>query len=177
MAQRGARWIVAARSVIPSGVLEMSARRSPGTGGCRPLRHISYFRAVDGVPAPGAFSRATVHNGLVYVSGTGADNDTAGGAVPEMTAAEETLRALENVATILRATGSSPDQIVSASMLLSNRDDYAECNAAYVDFFSKHGGPELPARSTALWGVPTTAKVAFSVVAVQPDPSAAQYTE
>ena len=50
-------------------------------------------------------------------------------------------------------------------MLLSDPNDYAECNGAYVEFFAEHGGAELPSRSTALWGVPTTAKVAFSVIA------------
>ena len=127
---------------------------------------ISYLPSVDGVPAPGAFSRATVHNGMVYVSGTGgASNDTASGAVQEMTAGAETWAALESVAAILRAAGSSPDRIVSATMLLSDKADYAACNEAYVRFFGLHGGPELPSRSTALWAVPTTAKVAFSCVA------------
>ena len=42
------------------------------------VRHVV---AVDGVPPPGAFSRATVYNGLVYVSGTGASNDTGSGEV------------------------------------------------------------------------------------------------
>lgn len=128
---------------------------------------VMHLASIDGVPKPGAFSRATVHNGLVYVSGTGAGNDTADGTVPEASAFDETLGALENVATILRAAGSSPERIVVATMLLSNKDDYAECNRAYVQFFADRGvGAErLPARSSALWAVPTCAKVAFSAVA------------
>jgi len=143
----------------------------PGTAG-RPtaiahataeVRHIA---AVEGVPPPGAFSRATVHNGMVYVSGTGASNDTATGEVIAASAFDETRGALENVAAVLRAAGSAPERIVVASMLLTDKDDYAECNRAYVDFFAQRGLAErLPARSTAMWGVPTTAKVAFSVVA------------
>ena len=51
-------------------------------------------------------------------------------------------------------------------MLLTDRADYAECNRAYVDYFASHALAErLPARSSALWAVPTEAKVAFSVVA------------
>ena len=63
--------------------------------------------------------------------------------------------------------GSSTDQIVSATMLLTERADYAEANKAYLEFFKQEVGEQapLPARATALWGVPTTAKVAFSVVA------------
>ena len=51
-------------------------------------------------------------------------------------------------------------------MLLTDKEDYAECNRAYVQFFRERGVVELPARSTAMWGVPTTAKVAFSAVAI-----------
>ena len=79
----------------------------------------------------------------------------------------ETRAALENIAKILAAAGSSPDRIVTATMLLTDKDDYAKCNTAYCDYFREHGGAELPARSTALWGVPTSARVAFSVVAAK----------
>lgn len=130
-------------------------------------RAIGYIPEVEGVPAAGAFSRATTLGDMVYVSGTGASNDTATGLIEDMSAGEETTRALENVGRILRAAGSAPHRIVSATMLLTNKDDYKACNQAYVDFFAEHGGAELPARSTALWGVPTTAKVAFSVVATK----------
>ena len=79
---------------------------------------------------------------------------------------DETLGALENVAAILRAAGSAPERIVVATMLLTDKQDYAECNRAYVQFFAERGlARRLPARSTAMWAVPTTAKVAFSVVA------------
>ena len=131
-----------------------------------PPSAITHIPQVDGVPPPGAFSRATVHNGLVYVSGTGASNDTATGEVREGTAFEEARGALENVEIILRAAGSAPEHIVVATMLLTNKEDYAECNRGYVDFFAERGLAErLPARSSALWAVPTSAKVAFSVVA------------
>ena len=48
------------------------ARRSTALG----QRQITYLGAVTGVPASGAFSRATTHDGMVYVSGTGGANDT-----------------------------------------------------------------------------------------------------
>lgn len=131
----------------------------------RPITHIA---SVAGVPAPGAFSRATVHGGLVYVSGTGASNDDTGTikGKAEATAFDETKSALENIDKILAAVGSSTERIVNAQMLLTNKDDYAECNRAYVEYFAERGlADKLPSRSSALWAVPTTAKVAFSVVA------------
>ena len=121
---------------------------------------IDYFNPAD-APAPGAFSRATRANGFVFVSGTGAGNDI-GGSPRAGTPAEETRWALENVAAILRAAGSSMDRIVQVTMLITDPADYHEINAEYV----KHFPEELPARHTARFGVPTSAKVAFACVAV-----------
>ena len=121
--------------------------------------HIRHLVNVPNTPPAGAFSRATVHNGMVYVSGTGASsNDTAsGGAVTAeiegTTAYSETRGALENITTILQAAGSEPERIVVATMLLTDKSDYAECNRAYVDFFAERGlAGKLPARSSALRG-------------------------
>ena len=124
---------------------------------------IEFFNPPD-APAPGAFSRATRAAGLVFVSGTGAGNDT-GGAAPSGTAAEQTRAALENVAAILRAAGSSLERVVQMTLLITDPADYREINAEYVKHFS--GG--LPARHTARFGVPTTAKVAFACIALAGD--------
>jgi 2-iminobutanoate/2-iminopropanoate deaminase len=124
---------------------------------------IEFFNPPD-APASGAFSRATRAAGLVFVSGTGAGNDT-GGAAPGGTAAEQTSRALENVAAILRAAGSSLERVVQMTLLITDPADYREINAEYVKHFP--GG--LPARHTARFGVPTTAKVAFACIALAGD--------
>lgn len=124
---------------------------------------IEFFDPAD-APAPGAFSRATRAAGLVFVSGTGAGNDT-GGAAREGTAAQQTQWALENVEAILRAAGSSLDRVVQVTLLIQDPADYREINAEYV----KHFPNGLPARHTARFGVPTTAKVAFACIALGPD--------
>jgi 2-iminobutanoate/2-iminopropanoate deaminase len=121
---------------------------------------IEFFNPPD-APAPGAFSRATRAAGLVFVSGTGAGNDT-GGRPRAGTAAEQTRWALENIATILRAAGSSLDRVVQVTMLITDPADYHEINAEYVKHFPKG----LPARHTARFGVPTAAKVAFACIAL-----------
>jgi 2-iminobutanoate/2-iminopropanoate deaminase len=121
---------------------------------------IDHFDPPD-APPPGAFSRATRAAGLVFVSGTGAGNDI-GGAAREGTAAEETRWALENLAAVLRAAGSSLDRVVQVSMLINDPADYHAINAEYV----RHFAGRLPARHTARWGVPTKAKVAFACVAL-----------
>lgn len=161
-------------AVVSALLKQRSLFGSLSIGGDAPSEHpdpeqapeVRHIVAVDGVPPPGGFSRATVHNGVVYVSGTGGSNDTATGEVVAALAFDEARGALENIAAVLRAARSSPERIVVATMLLTDKEDYAECNRAYVEFFAERGLEErLPARSTAMWGVPTKAKVAFSVVA------------
>jgi len=129
---------------------------------------IEFFNPTD-APAPGAFSRATRAAGLVFVSGTGAGNDI-GGARREGTAAEQTSWALDNVAAILRAAGSSLDRVVQVTLLIQDPADYHEINAEYVRRFPNG----LPARHTARFGVPTRAKVAFACIALGPEGSQAR---
>jgi 2-iminobutanoate/2-iminopropanoate deaminase len=124
---------------------------------------IEFFNPSD-APSPGAFSRATRAAGLVFVSGTGAGNDI-GGTAREGTATEQTRWALENVEAVLRAAGSSLDRVVQMTLLIQDPADYREINAEYVKHFPKG----LPARHTARFGVPTTAKVAFACIALAPD--------
>ena len=129
---------------------------------------IEFFDPPD-APAPGAFSRATRAAGLVFVSGTGAGNDV-GGNAREGTAAEQTRWALENVAAILAAAGSSLERVVQVTLLIQDPADYHEINAEYVTHFPNG----LPARHTARFGVPTTAKVAFACIALGPEAARAR---
>jgi len=121
---------------------------------------IEFFDPPD-APAPGAFSRATRAAGLVFVSGT------SGGSGPDGqpragTATQEARWAIEHVAAILKAASSSLDAVVQVTMLITDPADYREINAEYVRHFPRG----LPARHTARFGVPTTAKVAFACIAL-----------
>lgn len=118
-----------------------------------------------GQPDPGSprpFSRATKAGGLVFVSGHSAPHDPARGIYRGETAAEQVRNALAHIAAILAEAGSSLEQVVQVTMLITDPADYAECNVEYVKHFP--GG--LPARHTARFGVPTQAKVAFSCIAL-----------
>lgn len=120
-------------------------------------------------PAPGEarpFSRAVRAGGMVYVSGASAPHDPARGIHRGATPAEEVRNSLTFIAGLLKEAGSSLDQVVQVTMLITDRADYAACNAEYVTFFP--GG--LPARHTALFGVPTEARVGFACVALAPGP-------
>lgn len=125
---------------------------------------ITFFEQPEpGSPRP--FSRATRAAGLVFVSGHSAPHDPDKGILRGVTVAEEVRNALTEVERILAAQGSSLSHIVQVSMLIRDRTDYAACNAEYVKHFP--GG--LPARHTALFGVPGDARVAFSCIALAQD--------
>ncbi len=116
-------------------------------------------------PGPGEarpFSRAVKAGGLVWVSGHSAPHDPARGIHRGDTPAEQVRNALAFIAGLLEEAGSSLDRVVQVTMLISDRADYAACNAEYVKHFP--GG--LPARHTAMFGVPTEAKVGFACVAL-----------
>ena len=116
-------------------------------------------------PGPGEarpFSRAVKAGGLVWVSGHSAPHDPARGIHRGETAAEQVRNALGFIAGLLAEAGSGLDRVVQVTMLISDRADYAACNAEYVKHFP--GG--LPARHTAMFGVPTEAKVGFACVAL-----------
>ena len=118
-----------------------------------------------GQPAPQEarpFSRAVKAGGMVWVSGHSAPHDPAQGLHRGATPAEEVRNALAFVACLLEEVGSGLDRVVQITMLISDRADYAACNAEYVRHFP--GG--LPARHTALFGVPTEARVGFACVAL-----------
>ncbi|MBX9698842.1 MAG: RidA family protein [Acetobacteraceae bacterium] len=108
------------------------------------------------------FSRAARAGGLVWVSGHSAPHDPARGILRGDTAAEQVRNALRFIAGLLEEAGSGLDRVVQVTMLISDRADYAACNAEYVKHFP--GG--LPARHTALFGVPTEANVGFACVAL-----------
>jgi 2-iminobutanoate/2-iminopropanoate deaminase len=108
------------------------------------------------------FSRATKAGGLIFVSGHSAPHDPTRGIDRGATPQDEVRNALALIREILADAGSSLDQVVQMTMLITNPTDYAACNAEYIKHFP--GG--LPARHTARFGVPTEARVGFACIAV-----------
>jgi 2-iminobutanoate/2-iminopropanoate deaminase len=107
------------------------------------------------------FSRATRAGGLVFVSGHAAPHDPAQGIDRGATATDEVHNALKLIERILIDAGSKLEQVVQVTMLMTDPNDYEECNREYV----KHFPAGLPARHTARFGVPTEARVAFACIA------------
>lgn len=108
-----------------------------GTGGKTAVR-------TDAAPgAIGPYSQGITANGLVFVSGQLGADPTAGGAVPDGVEAQA-RRALQNVAAVLEAAGSSMAQVVKTTVFLKDMDQFAAMNAVYATFFPD----PPPARST-----------------------------
>ncbi|MCL2362103.1 MAG: RidA family protein [Defluviitaleaceae bacterium] len=98
--------------------------------------------STDKAPAAiGPFSQAKVHNGVIYVSGQLPIDPTTG----EMELGDIKKQAqmvMTNVAAIVEAAGSSMDNILKATVLLTDMADFAQVNEVYASFFT--GAP--PAR-------------------------------
>src|SRR5215472_1522826 len=81
------------------------------------------------------FSPAVKAGGFVYVAGTlGTD---AAGAVAKGDLKAQTRQALENIATTLKAGGSSLANAASVMVYLRNASDFAAMNEVYTTFFPK----------------------------------------
>jgi 2-iminobutanoate/2-iminopropanoate deaminase len=115
--------------------------------------------AVDGSRPAGAYSPGIVAEGrFVFVSGQGPIRD---GAVTGATAREQTVAALENVASVLREAGATLADVVKCGVFLADLDDFAAMNGVFAEVF-----PEpLPARTTIGAALPGI-KVEIDCIAV-----------
>jgi 2-iminobutanoate/2-iminopropanoate deaminase len=100
-------------------------------------------------PSVPAYSQAIKAAGLVFVSGTG-PYDPATGDVRGVTIQEQTRQCLVNVSAILVAAGSSLEQVVSATFVLAEEDDFAGMNEEWMRWFAvdppARQGAKLPVR-------------------------------
>jgi reactive intermediate/imine deaminase len=109
--------------------------------------------------AVGAYSQGTATDDLVFTAGQ--IPMTPDGEMVEGTVAEQTDRALKNVAAVLEAGGSSLGDAVKVTVFLSDIEDFDEMNRAYKTFFDD----EPPSRSAVEVGeVPKGAAVEIEAV-------------
>ena len=97
----------------------------------------------DGPKAIGPYSQAIRANGFVFVSGQVAI-DPATQQVMEGDVAKQTDRVLQNLSAILKAAGSSLQNVVRSTVFLKNMGDFAAMNEVYGRYFTQ----APPARST-----------------------------
>ena len=97
----------------------------------------------DAPKAIGPYSQAIKANGLVFISGQ-IPLDPATQELIHGDVAAQTERVLQNLSGILKAAGSSLQQVVKTSVFLKSMSDFANMNEVYSRYFNQ----APPARST-----------------------------
>ena len=106
----------------------------------------------QGLPAVNpTYSQAVKANGLVFVAGQ-IGIDPATGKLISSDIAEQARQAIENTATILKAAGSSLENVVSATLYLTEFEQLGRVNTVYAEYFPQAGPAKLACGVTALWG-------------------------
>jgi len=98
----------------------------------------------DAAPRSPVYSQAVKAAGLIFVAGQG-PYDPVTGAVIGSTIQEQTRQCLKNIEAILEAAGSSMNQVVSTTFILSDPKDFAGMNEEWRNWFAE----EPPARQGA----------------------------
>ncbi len=103
----------------------------------------------DNAPTSAAYSQAVKAAGLIFVSGQG-PFDPHTGEVVGATIQEQTRQCLANISAILTAAGSSIDNIVTATFILAEEEDFAGMNEEWMRWFPVNPparqGAKLPIR-------------------------------
>jgi 2-iminobutanoate/2-iminopropanoate deaminase len=118
----------------------------------------------DQAPAAiGPYSQAIKAGNLVYTAGqVGLDPQV--GKLIEGGITEQTRRALDNLSAILQAAGASLQNVVKATVFLTDMAHFGAMNEVYKEYF---GSSEPPARSTVqVAGLPLGAMVEIECVAL-----------
>ncbi len=96
----------------------------------------------DAPGALGPYSQGIIDGGRVFVSGQGPVDPETREVVSE-DIKEQTAQTLKNIATILEAGGSSIDNVVKATVFVTDMDNYEAVNEVYAEYMSE----PFPARS------------------------------
>lgn len=98
----------------------------------------------DAAPISPFYSQAVRAAGLLFLSGQ-VGQDPITGKLAGPTVREQTRQCLKNVQAILEAAGSSIENIVTATFILRNPEDFAEMNEEWKAWFPENA----PARQGA----------------------------
>jgi len=110
--------------------------------------------------AIGPYSQGTVHNGTLYVSGQLPINPESGEMVTGDIKAETTM-VLKNLEAIVTEAGGKLENILKATILLTDMGDFAAVNEVYGGFFPS----EPPARICyQVCGLPKGARVEIDAI-------------
>jgi 2-iminobutanoate/2-iminopropanoate deaminase len=132
---------------------------------CTPaLAEKTLVESPDAPKAIGPYSQAIASGKLVFVSGS-LPFDPAGRIdYSKQDVSAQARRALDNIVLELKAANLTPDHVVSATVYVTNIDDFPAVNAVYAGYFH----PPYPARAfVQVAKLLRGAKVEISVIAAK----------
>jgi 2-iminobutanoate/2-iminopropanoate deaminase len=120
--------------------------------------------ATEAAPqAIGPYSQAVSVGDFVFTSGQ-IPIDPKTGVFVEGGITEQTEQVLRNLAEVLRAAGTSLEEVIKTTVFLADMEDFAAMNEVYARYFSS----EPPARSTVqAVRLPRDARVEIDAIAVR----------
>ncbi|MBZ3877502.1 Ribonuclease UK114 [Sciurus carolinensis] len=123
-------------------------------------------KEISTAKAPGAigpYSQAVLVDRTIYISGQIGMDPSSGQFVPGGIAAE-TKQALTNMGEILKAAGCDFTNVVKATVLLADMNDFNTVNAIYKQYFKSN----FPARAAyQVAALPKGARIEIEAVAIQ----------
>ena len=127
-----------------------------------PMAPMQKKEIVSAGPAPvGPYSPAVKAGGLIYVSGTLAQ-DEKGNLVGAGDVSAQTRHVLDRIRHVLVASGSSIEQVVAVTVYLKRAEDFQVMNDAYRTYWPK----DPPTRTTVIADLLLGADVEISMIAV-----------
>lgn len=122
-----------------------------------------------GAPAAiGPYSHAIEASGILFISGQLGIDPGTGSLVPGGVR-QETVRALENLKTVLAAAGLGLGDVAKTTVFLADMADFAAVNEVYAGYFPT----DPPARSAfQVAALPKGGRVEIEAVAVRPGENA-----
>lgn len=118
---------------------------------------------IDGLFKAGPYSHAVEAGGMLFLSGT-VPVDPKSGQPAAGDISQATARVLDNIKLILEAAGSSLEQVVKATVFLTDMADFGAMNEVYKTYFTANE----PARScVAVKELPGRFPVEIEVIALR----------
>ena len=116
-------------------------------------------------PAPiGAYSQATMVNGILYTSGQIAINPKNGELVMD-TIENETTQVMENLKAVLTEVNMTFENVFKTTIFISDMKNFSRINAIYSEYFN---AKTAPARETVeVANLPMYVNVEISVIATK----------
>lgn len=113
-------------------------------------------------PTPiGPYSQAVLLNGVLYTSGQIAIHPTTNKLVVDEIK-KETHQVMENLKAVLKAAEMTMEDVIKATIFISNMNNFTQINEAYGSYFSSN----FPARETVeVACLPKNVNVEISVIA------------